>query len=205
MSTSVETVRRRCGGARKRPPAHAGRNIRAERASLGWWHIGSRERAAGGGEGQLPGADLYGFEVLRRPRPGGGGARVSAMTAGGGRKWRGARAARQRRRRESAHARRRPRRTGRAPPRSWPAGSAPPRRPRQSPEAKPTPLLLLSHRQHAVPAVADGVIGAAGQPLGDLVPAVAKLLHALRDDRVLGLGPADALGAALVARLVVAL
>ena len=56
--------------------------IRAERASLGWWHVGRRERAAGGGEGQLRGADLYGFEVLHRHLLGGRGARIGAMTAG---------------------------------------------------------------------------------------------------------------------------
>lgn len=71
-----------CARGRNELSTRLQRKIRAERASLGWWHVGRRERAAGGGEGQLPGADLYGFEVLHRHLLGGRGARISAMTAG---------------------------------------------------------------------------------------------------------------------------
>jgi hypothetical protein len=48
-------------------------------------------------------------------------------------------------------------------------------------------LLLLYHLEQALPAIANGVLGATGDALSNAVPLVANLSHRRDDDCVLGL------------------
>mmetsp|Transcript_1020 Transcript_1020/g.2663 ORF Transcript_1020/g.2663 Transcript_1020/m.2663 type:complete len:236 (-) Transcript_1020:438-1145(-) len=60
---------------------------------------------------------------------------------------------------------------------------------------------IVSHRLEPVPSVSDRVVGAPRQPLGNMEPAVAQLLDALRDDGILRACPSDALWLLLGLRL----
>lgn len=50
-------------------------------------------------------------------------------------------------------------------------------------------LTILEEGLEAVEAVADGMVGAAGQPLRDTVPLVAQLIHRGEDELIFYLGP----------------